>query len=68
MKGFTVCLTGSHHSFCDEINFSLFLLNFILLYWEGVLQGQRVDMKGQGNEWDPDAWQKRHKEYVEKKV
>lgn len=37
-----------------------FLLNFILS-WVG-LQGQRAGIKGQGNEWDWDAWYERHKE------
>lgn len=43
-----------------------FLLNFILS-WVGV-GVTRAGIKGQGNEWDWDAWYERHKELKSLKV
>lgn len=46
--------TGTHHSFYDEMFSMLHLVLFIFVYflWGEGLQGQSMDTRRWGDEWD----------------
>jgi hypothetical protein len=70
-EGNTVGHTMTHCSFHNEM-FSMFCLLLLLLLFVrvffrgGWLQGQRVDMRGQGYEQDWGVWCETHKESIKK--
>lgn len=65
-KSCTDGLTVSLDSYCDKIEFSSFFLSFASFFLKfycislggGQFQEQRVNNKGQGNEWDGDTYVK----------
>ena len=49
--------TASMPRFCFALIFGFFFFGFIFKFcFEGRLQGLRVELRGQGDEWDQDVW------------
>jgi hypothetical protein len=62
-QGYTVWYTTASKTrwFCGFVCFFKQKFYLILFLLEGSLQGQRADMKGQGDEWDWNAWGEVHR-------
>lgn len=54
----------THHSFHFYVLFIFYILFLFLFSFVGQLQGQRVDRKRHGDEWDLGVWWETHKSSI----